>query len=267
VAHTGNFQQCQQNATYTITITNVGAGASIGHVQVNVTIPSGETFVSSSGSGWNAGGSVVDRSDNLAVGQSWPPLTVTVIVATNASSPQVLAASVAGGANGTATAQDSTTINAGGVSFLFGRFAFFFSGFDVNGAVAVAGSINVDANGNVTGEEDFKDPNTLLTAASISGSCQNFPVAASGFCNLTAGGKTSRYDFVLRNNGVVARLAEDPVDGANVGSGILVAQQVPNFNALTTAGVSTGISAWALSAWMGQCQRGEWESRVTFSLI
>src|ERR1700730_16138478 len=41
--HTGNFQQGQQNATYTITVTNVGTAATAGPVQVNDTLPSGET--------------------------------------------------------------------------------------------------------------------------------------------------------------------------------------------------------------------------------
>lgn len=128
----------------------------------------------------------------------------------------------------------------GNVSILLGQYAFLFSGFDANGAVSVAGSINVDQNGNVTGEEDFKDPVTLLTAQSVSGNCQNLPVAATGFCNLTAGGRTSRYDLVLRNNGTVARLAEDPSDGANAGSGVLIAQQVPSANALISAGGFNG---------------------------
>ena len=238
--HTGNFQQGQPGATYTITVTNVGNAATGGNVTVADTLPAGETFVSITGSGWSfPGGPVATRSDSLAAGQTWPSITVTVNVASNATSPQVNMVNVSGGAAGTVNAQDSTTIIST-VSFLFGQYAFLFSGFDANGAVSVAGSINVDQNGNVTGEEDFKDPKTLLTAQSVAGSCQNFPVAATGFCKLTAGGKTSQYDFVLRNNFLVARLAEDPVDGANVGSGILINQQVPSSNALTSAGGFNG---------------------------
>jgi uncharacterized repeat protein (TIGR01451 family) len=256
-SHTGNFQQGQQKATYTITVTNTGTGPTAGNVQVNDTLPSGETLVSMSGSGWTfPGGAVATRIDALAAGQSWPSITLTVNIASNAASPQVNTVSVSGGGASSATAQDSTTIIST-VSLLFGRFAFLFSGFDANGAVAVAGSINVNANGNVTGEEDFKDPKTLLTAASVSGNCQNLPITASGFCNLTAGGKTSRYDFVLRNNFVVARLAEDPVDAPNgcgpgfpnssCGSGILINQQVPNSNALTTAGGFNGFFSASFS--------------------
>ena len=272
VSHTGNFQQGQQNAVYTVTVTNAGNAATSGNVQVNITIPNGETLVSSSGSGWATSGSVATRGDALAAGQNWPSITVTVNVAANATSPQVVMVSITGGGAQTANAQDSTTIT-NTVSFLFGRFAFLFGGFDANGAVAVAGSINVNANGNVTGEEDFKDPKTVLTAASVVGNCQNFPAPASGFCNLTAGGKTSRYDFVLRNNFVVARLAEDPADAPNgcgpafpsssCGSGVLINQQVPNSNALTTAG---GFNGYFNIGFAGtDATAAKWQSRATSS--
>lgn len=227
--HTGNFQQGQQNATYTITVSNAGNAPTSGNVQVTDTLPPGETFVSISagaGSGWSfPGGPVATRSDSLSPGQNWPSITITVNVAANATDPQVNTVSVSGGgAAGTANAQDSTTITSPNVSILFGQYAFLFSGFDANGAVAVAGSFNVNANGNVSGEEDFKDPTTLLIAQSVAGFCQNFSIPAAGFCKITAGGKTSQYDFVLRNNGTVARFAEDPADAPSTGSGVLIAQ-------------------------------------------
>jgi uncharacterized repeat protein (TIGR01451 family) len=51
-SHTGNFAQGQQNATYTLLVTNTGAGPTVDPVTVTETIPSGETLVSMSGSGW-----------------------------------------------------------------------------------------------------------------------------------------------------------------------------------------------------------------------
>src|SRR5260370_1084125 len=83
---------------------------------------------------------------------------------------------------------------------------------------AVSDSSNVDVNGNVIGEEDFKDSASLLPAKSVAGFCRNSVVAQTGFSSLPAGGKTSHYDFVLRNTGPVARFAEDPSDGATTGS-------------------------------------------------
>jgi uncharacterized repeat protein (TIGR01451 family) len=66
VSHTGNFQQSQRSATYTIAVTNTGNGASSGTMRVSVTIPSGETLVSMTGTGWFPGGFVATRSDPLA---------------------------------------------------------------------------------------------------------------------------------------------------------------------------------------------------------
>jgi 6-phosphogluconolactonase len=125
VSHTGNFQQGQQGATYLVTVTNTGSAATssgiLANVQVTVTVPSGETFVSLSGtagngigadeSGWSfPGGPTAMRSNPLPPGTSYPSIAVTVNVASNATSPQVLVASVSGGGAGTATAQDSTII-------------------------------------------------------------------------------------------------------------------------------------------------------------
>jgi len=243
--HAGNFRQGQQNATYTITVSNIGNAATAGPVQVSDTLPSGETLVSMTagpGAGWSfPGGPVATRSDALGPGASWPPITVTVNVANNATDPQLNTATVSGGgAEEIANAQDSTPIIFT-ASVLFGQYAFLFSGFDANGAVAVAGSIHVDQDGNVTGEEDFKDPTTLLTAQPVSGSCRNYAVASTGYCQLTAAGRTYQYDFVLRRNMIAARFFENPADGLNInGSGLLLAQQVPNSNAVTTPGGFNG---------------------------
>lgn len=246
--HTGNFQQGQQNATYTITITNVGTAPTSGNVQVTDTPPPGETLVSGSGSGWSfPGGPVATRSDPLPVGQSWPPITVTVNVAANATSPQVNMVSVSGGGGQAANAQDSTTITSPSVSVLSGHYAFLFNGFDAHGAVSVAGSFNVDANGNLSGEEDFKDPATLVTAQSVAGFCRNSAFANTGFCRLTVAGQTYQYDFVLRSVAPVARFFEDPADNTGVtGSGLLIAQQVPSSDALTSAGGFNGFFSLGL---------------------
>jgi hypothetical protein len=240
VADSGNFQQGQKNATYTIDVTNVGKVTTSGNVEVDVTLPVGESLVSISGSGWTfSGGSLATRADSLAPGASWPILTITVNVSLYATSPQVLMASVSGGGAATADSQDSTAILTR-VSILLGRYAFLFSGFDANGAVAIAGSINVDVNGNVTGKEDFKDPSVVQPGQQVVGFCQNLAIASAGFCKLTAGGRTSQYDFVLRNNETVARFFEDPADGADVGSGLLISQVVPSSTALTSAGGFNG---------------------------
>jgi IPT/TIG domain len=115
----GTFTQGQQGATYTVTLKNIGQTAitSGGNVQVTATIPSGETLVSISGTGWTTpGGPVADRTDGLPAGQSWPPITVTVNVAANAASPQVFSVLASGGGSATIGGQDSTTITNAGLS-------------------------------------------------------------------------------------------------------------------------------------------------------
>lgn len=238
----GPFSPFQQGASYTLIVRNKGDAPTSGLVTLTDP-PTGMTVTSIAGPNWTCTLSTTTctRSDSLAPAGTYDPITVVGNVTVGAGGSVSATVTVTGGGAAAFSGSGSISVTGGGnVSLLSGQYAFLFSGFDANGAVSVAGSITVDQNGNVTGEEDFKDPKTLLTAQSVAGSCQNFPVAAAGFCKLTAGGKTSQYDFVLRNNLLVARLAEDPVDGANVGSGVLINQQVPSSNALTSAGGFNG---------------------------
>ncbi|HLJ45696.1 MAG TPA: FG-GAP-like repeat-containing protein [Bryobacteraceae bacterium] len=115
-AHAGNFMQGQQGGTYTVTVANTaGAGTTSGTVTVTETVPSGLTLASMSGSGWTctAGANTCSRSDSLAGGSSYAPITVVVNVAANAGSPLVNSVSVSGGGSAAASATDSTTITGG----------------------------------------------------------------------------------------------------------------------------------------------------------
>ena len=109
--HVGNFTQGQRNGTYTVVVSNaIGAGATSGVVTVTETTPPGLTLVSLSGTGWNCTGNACTRGDSLTGGASYSPITVTVNVAANATSPQVNQVNVSGGGSPGATATDSTTI-------------------------------------------------------------------------------------------------------------------------------------------------------------
>jgi len=86
-SHSGSFTQGQTGATYTLTVSNVGTAASFGTVMVTDTLPaSGLTATALSGTGWNCTLSTLTctRSDALAVGASYPAVTLTVNVASNA---------------------------------------------------------------------------------------------------------------------------------------------------------------------------------------
>ena len=113
--HSGNFTSGQQNATYSVAVSNAAnASATNGLVTVNEAVPSGLTLVTMAGTGWTCGTSSCTRSDALNPGSSYPPITVTVNVATNASSPQVNQVMASGGGSANASASDSTTISSSG---------------------------------------------------------------------------------------------------------------------------------------------------------
>jgi hypothetical protein len=109
--HIGNFEQGQQNASYSVTVSNApSAGATIGPVTVTETVPSGMTLASMTGIGWACSANSCTRSDALNGGASYPAITVTVNVASNATSPQVNQVTVSGGGSATASVNDSTVI-------------------------------------------------------------------------------------------------------------------------------------------------------------
>ncbi len=115
-SHSGNFALGQTGATYSIKVNNAGTGPTSGTVQVVDTLPAGLTATGISGSGWTCtlGTLTCTRSDALAAGAAYAPITVVVNVAANAPSSLVNIATVSGGsANSTpVTTSDSTNINA-----------------------------------------------------------------------------------------------------------------------------------------------------------
>jgi uncharacterized repeat protein (TIGR01451 family) len=112
-AHTGNFTQGQEGA-YTITVSNAaGFGSTAGTVTVVDALDSGLTLVQMAGTGWKCNGVVCTTSNVVLGGSSYPAITVTVKVASNASPTQVNTVSFSGGGSVSypTTANDATTIN------------------------------------------------------------------------------------------------------------------------------------------------------------
>ncbi|MCC6538429.1 MAG: VCBS repeat-containing protein, partial [Bryobacterales bacterium] len=97
--HVGNFYLGQNNATWTITVSNAGNGDTAGEVRVNEFPQSGGLGVpamflvnSISGSGWTCVGGAAPactRTDVLAAGASYPPITVQGLIPGNATGTQV----------------------------------------------------------------------------------------------------------------------------------------------------------------------------------
>ena len=109
-SHVGNFTQGQVGATYTLTATNSGTGATSGTVTVTDTLPSGLTATAISGTGWTCTLSPLSctRSDALAAAASYPVITVTVTVANNAAASVTNSVAVSGGGQ-TNTTNDTDT--------------------------------------------------------------------------------------------------------------------------------------------------------------
>ena len=112
--HSGNFLQGQQGAQYTVIVSNAsGSAPTNGRVAVAEALPSGLTLASMAGIGWTCPGTTATnctRSDSLSGGANYPPITVTVNVAADASSPEVNSVTVSGGGSAGANTTDPTII-------------------------------------------------------------------------------------------------------------------------------------------------------------
>ncbi|MGA0849417.1 MAG: hypothetical protein ACO3RX_05650, partial [Chthoniobacterales bacterium] len=97
-AHNGDMAQ-GGSGEFTVTVANEGGAPSSGTVTVTEQPPAGMTVTSMSGEGWtfNASNLTVTRSDALAAGQNYPPITVSVSLAANAAESLTNAVAVTGG--------------------------------------------------------------------------------------------------------------------------------------------------------------------------
>ncbi len=115
-SHTGNFTQGQVGATYTIVVGNAANAASTtGTVTVVDTLPMGLSATNIAGTGWTCSTMTLtcSRSDALAGGSNYSPITLTVNVNSNASATVTNTATVSGGGEintSNDSANDITTI-------------------------------------------------------------------------------------------------------------------------------------------------------------
>jgi hypothetical protein len=111
LTNSASFTQGQNGATYTATVSNSAAGSpTSGTVTVTETVPAGLTLVSMAGTGWTCSTNTCTRSDALPAGSSYPQITITVNVASNAPATVVDQVAVSGGGSANASASDSTTV-------------------------------------------------------------------------------------------------------------------------------------------------------------
>jgi uncharacterized repeat protein (TIGR01451 family) len=114
-SHSGSFT-VGQNGSYTITVSNPGSIGTAGTVSVNDNLPPGLTAVGISAPGWGCSFPPTtfvncSRSDPLAAGASYPPISLTVSVSPTAPGLVVNQASVNGGGDSAQhSVSDPTTI-------------------------------------------------------------------------------------------------------------------------------------------------------------
>ena len=110
--HSGSFAAGESGATYVVTASNSAlAGATSGTVTVTETLPLGLTLVGMAGTGWNCGSGSCSRSDSLAPGGAYPPITVTVNVASTTPSQLSNSVLVSGGGSLSSAAVDVTAVS------------------------------------------------------------------------------------------------------------------------------------------------------------
>jgi hypothetical protein len=176
------------------------------------------------GSNFVAGGTLTWNGQNLGAYQLVSATQITIVIAASLiatpgnASIGVMSPSVA------ASNTLSLTVNPFSTSacVLFGSYDFFFTGFNSNGPVTIAGDFGVDASGQITGEQDFKDLKSTNAAQPITGgSCTNAATANEGTLTLTTSAGTFSYAFVAQTLpavGVKGRLSGGGLNGLS-GSG------------------------------------------------
>jgi Astacin (Peptidase family M12A)/Abnormal spindle-like microcephaly-assoc'd, ASPM-SPD-2-Hydin len=263
-SHTGDFARNQQNAQYTILVSNTGTGSTLDPVTVTENLPDGETLVSMSGSGWTCTGNTCTQSNTLAAGMSYGAITVTVDVTSNATTPQVNMATVSGGGTESATASDSTAItglpaavtpNAGttpqsaSIETAFGALAVTVT----DAENKPLSGVNVKFTAPSSGPSGlFSNEKNSITVATTASGVASVPFAANGTVGgpytvtATVAGVTAPANFSLTNTpGIPA--AKLSATGLNLGSVIVGSTSAAKTVTLTNSGTGsltlTGIAA------------------------
>jgi uncharacterized repeat protein (TIGR01451 family) len=112
--HSATFTQADVGDTYTLTVSNSSIAGPTNGTTVTVTeaIPAGVVPTNIAGAGWTCiqPAGPCTRSDILAAGASYPPITLTVSIAPNAPATTTNAVGVSGGGSAAYSASDPTII-------------------------------------------------------------------------------------------------------------------------------------------------------------
>jgi hypothetical protein len=239
-SHTGNFTQGQTGATYTAMVANTGSAPTDGSTVTlsELPPPSGLTITSlDGGSTWICNNTMLTctRSDVLNGGASYPPITITVDVASNAPSTVTNEISVSGGGSATATASDPTTITAAGGG------ATLTLGIQSNSSLLTAGGTGIftftagnigaaSTTGAVTVDTTF-DPKLTVVSATGGSAFNCITSGGQPVCtsvgNLAAGGTIQFTVNVTVAAGATGSVTVDGVDSATGATGATASDTVP----------------------------------------
>ena len=171
--HSGTFTRGQTGAVWTITVSNVGFGPTVGTVTVVDTLPNVQNPpvpTALSGTGWTCTLATLTctRTDALASGSSYPPITLTVNIPKNIQNNFTNTATVSGGGDVNPTNNTATDSVSLGPPIIM---------------TPQSSSVNVvhGNSANMVINVDAPDP----TLGVISFSCSGLPSASS--CNFSPG--------------------------------------------------------------------------------
>jgi hypothetical protein len=171
--HSGTFTRGQTGAVWTITVSNVGFGPTVGTVSVVDTLPAvvnPPVPTALSGTGWTCTLATLTctRADALASGSSYPPITLTVNIPKNIQNNFTNKATVSGGGDVNPTNNTATDSISLGPPIIM---------------TPQSNSVNVvhGSSANMVINVDAPDP----TLGVISFSCSGLP--AQSICNFSPG--------------------------------------------------------------------------------
>jgi endonuclease G len=292
--HAANFTQGDIGDLYTIVVTNIGAAASTGTITIIDVLPASLTATAISGTGWTAslGTLTCTRSDALVSGASFPPITITVNVASNAPASVTNFTSVSDGGDvnpADKTVSDVTTINAGGTGG-----GILLAGWDVSGLPGGANNFGPSplapttnaANLTVVGLTRGTGIGTSGTGAgrawggsTFTNSSSDAAIAANRFITftVTAGAgyamsctSISRFDYRRSSTGPINGLLQYQIGSGpftNIGTvsypantsagGSLSPINLSGFSALQNVGAGTNVT-FRIVNWGGTSSAGTW---------
>ncbi len=116
--HIGAIYQGQTNASYSLLVKNIGGSTNVGMVTVTEKPPTGLIVTALTGTGWSCSVAtlICSRTDPIAAGQTYPPITVTGTIAGNASGSVTNLATVAGAGSGSSIGPPNNGGNGNDVS-------------------------------------------------------------------------------------------------------------------------------------------------------